>query len=123
MGPTSVSTVGPNWVDILTGAAAQRWLAETGLYPLNHAVVVRSALVDADPDLPALLAQAFARSRALGLEDHPATVAGEGLVANWPPVSFGLEANRPVLEASVGFAVEQGILPHPVPIEELFAAV
>jgi 4,5-dihydroxyphthalate decarboxylase len=37
----------------------------------------------------------------------------------WP---YGVEPNRPTLEAMVQYHVEQGLIPKPIPIESLFAA-
>jgi 4,5-dihydroxyphthalate decarboxylase len=36
------------------------------------------------------------------------------------PLPYGIDANRQALEAMVQYSVEQGILPRPVAIEELF---
>jgi 4,5-dihydroxyphthalate decarboxylase len=38
------------------------------------------------------------------------------------PLPYGLEANRPMLEAVVRYAAEQGIISGPIAIEELFPA-
>ena len=36
------------------------------------------------------------------------------------PLPYGIEPNRRNLDAIVQYSVEQGILPHPLPAEELF---
>ena len=36
------------------------------------------------------------------------------------PLPYGVSANRPMLEAVVRYAAEQGIISRPVAIEELF---
>jgi 4,5-dihydroxyphthalate decarboxylase len=35
----------------------------------------------------------------------------------WP---YGVEPNRPTLEALVNYMVEQGLIPEPIPVEKLF---
>ena len=34
---------------------------------------------------------------------------------------YGIEPNRPTLEALVTYMAEQGLIPKPIPIEQLFA--
>ena len=37
------------------------------------------------------------------------------------PLPYGIEPNGPMLEAVIQYAVEQGIIPRRVAVEELFA--
>jgi 4,5-dihydroxyphthalate decarboxylase len=102
---------------------------KTGLYPLNHAVVVKSALIEGDPalasDLVALFAAAkaqymahLARGAELSAADRTAqelsTVVGD-------PFPYGIDANRTALETILDFAAEQHITPSRLPLETLFA--
>jgi 4,5-dihydroxyphthalate decarboxylase len=36
---------------------------------------------------------------------------------------YGIEPNRPTLEALVRYMVEQNFIPHPIPIEALFVPI
>ena len=38
------------------------------------------------------------------------------------PLPYGIEPNRQVLESLIRHATTQGIIPHPIPVNELFAA-
>ena len=104
-------------------------LRERGLYPINHTVVVRNDVLAAHPDLAADLFKAFAEAR------HPYVerlAAGEIESADdrffkdvmdvmGDPLPYGIERNRPMLEAVINHAVEQGIIPRRVDVDELFA--
>ena len=39
---------------------------------------------------------------------------------SWP---YGLDANRPTLEMLMGFLVDQGFLPAPAPLDDLFTPI
>jgi 4,5-dihydroxyphthalate decarboxylase len=105
-------------------------LRQRGHYPINHTVVVRNDLLDADPDLAPDIFDAFARAKRIYVQR-----LREGRVdATFPtnqvhlrvmeitgdPLPYGIEPNRQALEAIVRYSVEQGILSRPVAVEELF---
>jgi 4,5-dihydroxyphthalate decarboxylase len=97
-------------------------LRRTGIYPINHLLVVRDPLLTADPALAPALFEAFAEAKrrylAAGpseLDDRVAAITGAD------PVPYGLEANRHVLGALVRAALNQRILTRPPVLEELFA--
>jgi len=104
-------------------------LRERGLYPINHTIVVRNDVLAAHPGLAADLFRAFAEAK----QPYVAQLAA-GEIQNaddeffkrvmdvtGDPLPYGIEPNRQMLEAVVHHAVEQGIIPRPIPIEELFA--
>jgi len=104
-------------------------LRERGLYPINHTVVVRNDVLAAHPGLAADLFNAFDEAK----QPYVAQLAA-GEIQNaddeffkrvmdvtGDPLPYGIEPNRQMLEAVVHHAVEQGIIPRPIPIEELFA--
>jgi 4,5-dihydroxyphthalate decarboxylase len=112
-------------------AEGRRYYAKTGLYPINHAVVVRRALLERHPWLALNLYSAFAAARAevlrrgrlmlksyeeLGLvgADTSRALAGD-------PMAYGIAANRRVLETITGYVHEQGLTARRVALEELFA--
>jgi 4,5-dihydroxyphthalate decarboxylase len=109
-------------------------LKARGHYPINHTVVVRDELLEANPDLAPRIFEAFAESKRLYVEklragriDKP-TPADEMHrrvmeITGGDPLPYGIEPNRKALEELISSAVEQGILSRaPAPaIENLFA--
>jgi 4,5-dihydroxyphthalate decarboxylase len=109
-------------------------LRERGLYPINHTVVVKDELLDANPDLAADLYNAFVEAKrpyldrlAAGGIEQPtgddAVCKRVMEITGSDPLPYGIEANRRMVETIVQFAVEQGIIPAPVTVESLFAEI
>jgi len=103
---------------------------KTGIYPVNHTVVVRDELLQQYPELAADLFAALAASKAnylaqlersgdLSTEDA-LTVRLEAGVGG-DPFPYGVEANRKALEALVQMAVDQHVTPRKFGLDELFA--
>jgi 4,5-dihydroxyphthalate decarboxylase len=107
-------------------------LKARGHYPINHTVVVRDELLEANPDLAPRIFEAFAESKRLYVEklragriDKP-TPADEMHrrvmeITGGDPLPYGIAPNRGPLEELISSAVEQGILSRAPAIEELFA--
>ena len=107
-------------------------LKARGHYPINHTVVVRDELLEANPDLAPRIFEAFAESKRLYVEklragriDKP-TPADEMHrrvmeITGGDPLPYGIAPNRGPLEELISSAVEQGILSRAPVIEELFA--
>ena len=95
--PAAVRTVIPD-ADVV----AQAWSRKTGVYPINHVVVVKDALVAAHPWLADELMRLFNASK------------GDA------PVPYGTAANRPAIELLMRYAAEQGLIPRAYRVEELF---
>jgi 4,5-dihydroxyphthalate decarboxylase len=112
-------------------AAEAAWYRKTGIYPINHTIVVKDALLQSDPSLAPRLFAAFEAAKAQFLKELSSggELAAEGqvlanrrsIVGN-DPLPNGLARNRKALEAIIRFAHEQKILPRPVKPEEMFAA-
>jgi 4,5-dihydroxyphthalate decarboxylase len=137
----------PNWTDIASPPAdpaaepvplipnAQareaEWFARTGIYPIHGVVVVRDELLARYPWLAEELFRAFSAARDTGLtrleHNEPAGPDEEKLrrlqsiVGDLPLLPYGLESNRPTIEALLSFAVDQKIIPTRYAVEELFA--
>ena len=103
-------------------------LRTRGLYPINHTVVVRNDVLDAVPDLASDLFRVFADAKRAYVERlkagrtdaaDPVHVRVMEMIGD--PLPYGVEPNRRNLEAVVQYCVEQGILPRPAAVEELFA--
>jgi 4,5-dihydroxyphthalate decarboxylase len=111
--------------------AEAAWYRRTGIYPINHTVVVKDSLLRADPSLAARLCRAFVEAKAVFLRQLAAggelsaeaqTLAQRRRVVGDDPLPYGLAPNRPALEAVIRFARDQRILPRAVKPEEMFAA-
>jgi 4,5-dihydroxyphthalate decarboxylase len=108
-----------------------RYFATTGLYPINHTVVVRRTLLEKHPWIALNLYSAFATARAQVLRAghemlRPYFVTGliepetKQELAN-DPMAYGIKASRKVLETIAQYVHEQGLTARVVKIEELFA--
>jgi NMT1/THI5 like protein len=102
---------------------------KTGIYPINHTVVVKDSTL-AEPGLAARLFAAFKAAKAIylhrlaaGTDLSPAdqTAIELGRVVG-DPFPFGVAANASALDAIVRFAVDQHVIPRSYTMEELFAA-
>jgi 4,5-dihydroxyphthalate decarboxylase len=107
-------------------------LARTGHYPINHVLVVKDAMLEAHPDLAACLFEAFAAAKRpyltrLRKDEIAAPTKADRMyrrvleITGADPLPYGIAPNRPMLEALVRYAKEQGIISRPVAVEELFA--
>ena len=113
-------------------AEGRRYYAKTGLYPINHTVVVRRALLERHPWIALNLYHAFAAARTevirrgqallkpyddLGLLNDEARRALKS-----DPMAYGVQASRRVLETITQYVHEQGLTARRVGLEELFAS-
>lgn len=106
----------------------------TGIFPIMHILVIREELYQQHRWVAESLYKAFCQAKDECLRamydatSLPCTLPW--LIAEiererqvfgvdlWP---YGLEASRVTLEAMVQYHVEQGLIPEPVPVEQLFA--
>jgi 4,5-dihydroxyphthalate decarboxylase len=105
-------------------------LRQRGHYPINHTVVVRNHRLDASPDLAPDMFDAFAQAKRIYVQrlrdghvdagSPTDQVFKRVMEITGDPLPYGIDANRKALEAIVQHSVEQGILPRPVAVEELF---
>ena len=105
-------------------------LRRSGIYPINHTIVVRNDALDANPELASDLFAAFAAAKriyvdrlAAGAEDAADPVHTRVMELIGDPLPYGVEPNRRTLEAIVQYSVEQRILEKPFVIEDLFVTV
>ena len=112
--------------------AGFRAMRERGLYPINHTVVIKNALLDAHPGLARDVFAAFSEAKRLYVEQLQA----DQIAAPSPsdkvfrrvaamigdPLPYGIEPNRHVLEAIIQYSVEQKIIEQAVAVDDLFAA-
>lgn len=106
-------------------------LKTRGLYPINHLVVARDDVLEANPDLAAEVFEVFAESKRLYLETLKAGRVKEPTAIDKlharvmevmdDPLPYGVEPNRQVLEQLIGHALAQGIITKPAEVNSLFA--
>ena len=112
-------------------AEGRRYFAKTGIYQINHTVVVRRTLLERHPWLALNLFAAFAAARALVLREATEVLTpffavgrlgeeAKRALAN-DPMAYGIKAARPVLETIAQYVHEQGLTERRVGLEELFA--
>ncbi|MBV9408234.1 MAG: ABC transporter substrate-binding protein [Candidatus Eremiobacteraeota bacterium] len=106
-----------------------RYFAKTGIFPINHAVVVRRTLLERHPWVALNLYEAFvaakehARHRALAaLVPYAAIGAVPGRATARDPLPYGLRENRHVLETLAGYVHEQGLSDRRVALDEVFVS-
>ena len=111
--------------------AAAAWYARTGIYPVNHVLVLRDVLAAEHPwlvgELFALFREARDRYLARLETDGPATPGDEawlslGKLVGGNPLPYGVAPNRAATDLLMRYAHEQGLLPRPFAVEELFHA-
>jgi ABC-type nitrate/sulfonate/bicarbonate transport system substrate-binding protein len=126
----------PHVATLVPDAAAHafRRLERDAYYPINHLVVVKDAVLEEHPHVAVQLFEAFAAAKRPYLDRLRkglivAPSAGDEMYARVAkitgrdPLPYGIEPNRPMLETLMGYAHEQGILPRPFAVEEVFAPV
>ena len=107
------------------------YFRKTGIYPINHGVVIKDSVLKDTPWIAGELFRAFEAAKAEYLKNLRAS----GDVSSWDraaadnaavvgdPFPFGIENNRKALEAITQFAVDQKMVPRKFTIEELFASI
>jgi len=106
-------------------------LRKGGLYPINHTVVVKDDLLAAHPGLAADLFDAFVRAKRIYVDRLRSGAIAEPTAADktfasvmeisGDPLPYGIAPNRREIEAVIQYSVEQGILPTPFSVEDVFA--
>ncbi len=121
------------WLFADPKGAAIDYFRRTGIFPIMHVLGVRRTLAKRHPWLPAALAKAFDRAKAVAfdhlrdasaakamlpfLEEQLLAVRREMGEDFWP---YGLEPNRTALETFLRHHHEQGLSARRVAVEELF---
>lgn len=116
--------------------AEQAYHAKTGFFPIMHLIGVRKSIVEANPDLPRALFDAFVAARNAAMERLREVWLGNANRLSLPWLnacmertlstlgpdywSYGFKANRAELEAVCRYSVEQFLAERRVVPEELF---
>ncbi|MBF9033040.1 PhnD/SsuA/transferrin family substrate-binding protein [Rhodobacterales bacterium HKCCE2091] len=119
--------------ELIPDAAAveAEWYAKTGIYPMHSTLVVKEDALAANPDLGQQLFDLFSAAK----DDYVATLANgaapEGSakhrkmaeVVGGDPLPYGLEANRPTIEALITYAHQQKLVGERYRAEDMFLAL
>jgi 4,5-dihydroxyphthalate decarboxylase len=113
-------------------AEGVRYYLKTGIFPINHGMVIRKEIAERHPWIVLNLYKAFElanqvadRERVEHVEYYRAAglLTAEGSDAlKAPLVRHGIKANRQVLETAARYSHEQGLTPRLLGLEEVFAA-
>ena len=101
--------------------ATAAWYRETGAYPVNHVVCVKTALLDANPWLAGELMRLFTEAKAAA--KTPSAEARYASLIGGDPVPYGLEANRAGIALCLRYAAEQGLVPKVYSPGDLFVSL
>ena len=114
-----------------SAAEALRWYKKTGIFPINHGMVVKREIYEREPWVALNILKAFQQANDLTdheRREHVAYHLETGLVPEeyrkalgTRLVSHGLKINRNVLETAAKYSNQQGLTPRVMPLEELFA--
>ncbi|HLH23544.1 MAG TPA: ABC transporter substrate-binding protein [Chloroflexota bacterium] len=112
--------------------AAAAWSARTGVYPINHTVVVRDTLLEREPGIARALYEAFvgskeqflARLRAGEAPGREAeALASRRAIVGDDPLPYGLPPNRAAVQMLAELAHDQHLISRLMEPEALFAQV
>ena len=111
-------------------AEGVRYYRETGIYPINHCVVVRRSLMEKHPWIALNLYAAFTASKELGrrrladgivpfLETGGVDASAREALAR-DAMPYGVQSNLGVLSTIAAYQVEQGLVSRAVELDEIF---
>ena len=112
-------------------AEGVRFYNKTGLYPINHGMVMKRQVAEAHPWAILNVLKAFQQANAVAtrqrmehvdayLEAGLLPADARALLAK-PLIQHGIVANRNVLETAAQYSFEQGLTPRLTKLEEVFA--
>ena len=111
--------------------AAAQVLRQSGVFPINHLVVIRDDLLKENPGLAQSVFTLFAEAKRRYVErlrTHPDDSRQDRILSRVmeitgnDPLPYGIEPNRATLEALIDTAVSQHIIHDRPAVEDLFAA-
>ena len=108
-----------------------RYYRKTGLYPINHGMVMRRELAERHPWAVTNVLKAFKQAAALADRQRVAHAeyyfetgilpADARQAFAEPLIVHGVEPNRKTIETIAQYSFEQGLTPAPTKLEDLFA--
>ena len=121
----------PNYVEL-----EKEFYRRTKIYPIMHLVAIRKDVHERHPFVASSLYEAFCRSKAIALEKM-LNLRALRYMTPWlmrdideiyemfdgDPWPYGIEPNRPTLEAFVHYLVDQSLIAAPVAVDDLFVPI
>jgi 4,5-dihydroxyphthalate decarboxylase len=112
-------------------AEGQRYFEKTGIFPINHGMVVRRSLYEQHPWVALNIFNAFRQAKdkaAARMRDMASTHVELGLLGPdarkalaIDPYPYGVKSNQKVLETVAQYSYEQGLTPRLMQMDEVFA--
>ena len=112
-------------------AEGRRYYQKTGIFPINHGMVVRRSIYEQNPWVVLNIFNAFRKAKddvAARTRDLAATHIDLGLLPadakkalTTDTYPYGVKSNKLVLETVTEYSHEQGLTPRKVSLEEVFA--
>jgi len=106
------------------------YFRETGIYPINHCVVIRQDLLGRIPEVPATLFKAYTESKRRAYERGIGATMIPWGKRYWTdvldffggdPLRYGMTAgNRKVVGKLISYLYEQRLIPRELPVDDLF---
>jgi 4,5-dihydroxyphthalate decarboxylase len=112
-------------------AEGVRYYQRTGIYPINHGMVIKREIAERHPWVVLNLFKAFQKANDIAEKERRTAVEYHLETGLLPPearkalatplIRHGIAANRKVLETAAQYSYEQGLTPRLIKLEELFA--
>jgi 4,5-dihydroxyphthalate decarboxylase len=112
-------------------AEGARYYQKSGIYPVNHGMIIRRDIVHEDSRIAASVLKAFSRASAIADRERMEHVANHfdaGLLPGrarggleTPLFEHGIKANRKTIEAIATYACDQGLTSRVFAVDEIFA--
>ena len=109
-----------------------RYFQKTGIFPVNHCVVVRKDIVERFPWVMLNLFSAFLEAKQIASDQTSSLIGPFSETGSLPPDAqrafevdlypYGVVANQTVLETITRYSFEQGLTPRQIGLEEIFYA-
>ncbi len=104
------------------------WYRRTGIYPVHGLIVVKDEVMRKNPWVGKALYEAFLASRNIYLQQLEAGEEVSDKDAHYrtmsrivgDPLPYGIEANRPSIEAMMNYCHQQGLLKKKYAVEDMF---
>jgi 4,5-dihydroxyphthalate decarboxylase len=114
----------------------REYYARTRIFPIMHLVAIKRSTYERNPSIAGSLYRAFCESKDRALA-HMRYLGALRYMLPWLPADldeidevfggdcwpYGIEPNRPTLEALIDYMVEQGIIAATLKVEDLFVPV
>jgi 4,5-dihydroxyphthalate decarboxylase len=112
-------------------AEGVRYFRKTGLFPINHGMIIRRTIAEHHPWVILNLVKAYDAADEIANRqriEHVDYHVAKGVLSpdaarelRKPAIAHGVKANRAVLETAAGYSVEQGLTPRLMNVDDLFA--